>query len=1441
MKERLLLLFLLIWIVPPTHSQPLCNIEHYSIDDGLAQGVVMSIIQDQKGYMWFATWNGLNKFDGYSFQTFKANSGNDCPLDNNRIEYIVNGKCDWIWCRTYDQKAYVFNPGTLKFTNVLESFPLKDSQVRRINALRKGVVWLICDKGYCYRIDETACQHTNLTPQPFHIANHKLNGRIIYNILQDDDEDEWILTDKGATIVGKKKILSTLPFEYMQEVDNEIWLATDNGKLAKYNKQTENISLIALPMPSATISAINKVGNHTLVIGTKEHGLILYNTINNSFKQIDIRTPLQTSNEIQSLYVDKHDIIWIFTAANGVTKWDNSKQELLYLPPLPYKHTEDKYNSFYFIFEDCNDQLWIHPKGGNFNYYDRKNDKLQYFCNNPQDNHSILNASIHSYYTDRQGNLWLNTSDRSLYKIDFPHIPHSIIDLSVETRAFLQINDQLWIASKDKKVRIYNANGQLQGYLSPNGQITKTDCTFNENIYCMTKMKDGSIWLGSKFNGLYVLSQKIKNSDKYEIQHYKHTSSDLYSISHNDIYSIYQDSQNHIWIGCFGGGINLVKQTPDKRLKFINSNNELKKYPQNYSKVRCVSETSNGIIMIGTTKGLVCFSSQFKYPEDILYYTHVRNPQNPSSLSNNNVSNIYTNRKKETFISTLGGGINKIISTHPTPDKLLFKSYSQQAGLTSDWVLSSIEDANGDLWIISENTLSKFDPDTATFDNYDRSLLKHTHFYSEAISVIDSKGILWLGTNEGIIRFPIERIHKSNFRPSIVLTNIKILNDSTIFSDDNLSQIILKPHQRNLTVEFAALDYVNPHNISYAYKLDGLETDWNYVGKKRSASYINLPHGQYNLLIKSTNSDEIWTDNIYTLPINVLPKFKETGWAWLLYILLFIALVSIIVYILLYIFRLRHQVDMEQQIANIKLRFFTDISHELRTPLTLIVGPVAELLKHEELSKKAKEHLSLVQKNADRMLQLVNQILDFRKIQNKKMKLMVEKTDIIQFIPTIMEHFYLIAQEKNIDFQFITDTDSLFLWIDKDKFEKIVFNLLSNAFKYTPNDKSITLKVELQHNSANISVIDQGPGISANKINTIFQRFETMGNRNLLEPSSGIGLSLVKELVGMHHGSITVTSTLQKGSVFKVSIPQGKSHLLEDAQIEFILSDNKTIPDNTQENSDIETTCKENNQNTLLIVEDNLELRGFLKEMLLTEFQIIEAGNGSEGYEKTKQFLPDIIVSDVMMPVMDGLDMVKLIKEDKETCHIPIVLLSAKSSLDDRIKGIEQGIDDYITKPFSTTYLKVRITSLIRQRKLLQENFRQNLLSKDPSADIRHELSPADPQLTPYDEQFIEQMMNFMEENMSNSELTVEDIATALAMGRTVFYKKIKSIIGLSPIDFISEIRIKRAVQIFDSGEQNIAQVAFMTGFDDPKYFSRCFKKQVGITPTQYKKQKNNF
>lgn len=1440
MKKRIILLLLLISQFIPIIAQPLSRIEHYSIDDGLAQGVIMSIVQDQKGYMWFSTWNGLNKFDGYTFQTFKSRAGDGCTLDDNRIEYIVNGKYDWIWCRTYDLKAYIFRPDTETFTDVLESVPSKEAQVRRIPAFRNGVVWLICDYGSCFRFDETEYKNSGRFQQ-YSISKKNIKGDIIYDIVQDADLDEWVLTNKGITIVGKKTIHSSLPFCYMQEVNKEIWLGTDSGLLGKYDKQSGNILTIALPIPNVEISALKDIGKSILAIGTKKHGLLLYDIEQKSFQSVDIRSSRQPSNEVQTLYTDQKKVLWISTASSGVTKWDHAHQKLSYLAPLPSKYTEEKYSNAYFIFEDCYGRLWVQPKGGSLNLYDRKNDKLQSFHSQSDDDSPALQTSTHTYFSDRQGNLWLNTSSRELEKISLPQAPCTITNLGVETRAFLYDKEKrLWVATKDRKIRIFDKKGNLAGFLTEDGQITTNEKLFNANIYCMKQLEDGSIWLGSKGDGLFILRKEGNTAKSYHVEQYKHSSSHPYSISNNDIYSIFQDSRKNIWIGCFAGGINLVKYINGKELEFIHSGNQLSSYPKDFPKVRCISETDNGIIMVGTTKGLISFSSEFKTPDQIQFHTHVRNPNDASSLSNNNVINIYTTRKKEMYISTLGGGINKVISTPVTSDKITFKSYNQRFGLPFDWVLSSIEDRKGNLWFISENVLSKFTPQTESFDNYSRDFLRHNSFHSEAIPVITSNGDLFMGTSTGFIQLPIAELKKSQYVPPIVLTNIRILNDSQPIQCNDLSEITLTPEQRNITVEFAALDYINPDNIRYAYKLSGVDSDWNYAGKKRSANYINLPHGTYNLLIKSTNSDGVWTDNIYTLTIHVEPKLSETFWAWLFYTFILILFIITVTYILFYIYRLRHQVNIEQQIANIKLRFFTDISHELRTPLTLINGPVTEVLQHEELSSKAKEYLSVVQKNTERMLRLVNQILDFRKIQNKKMKLMVEETDIIALLPTIMEHFRVIAEERNIDLRFETDSNSLYLWIDTDKTEKIFFNLLSNAFKYTPNNKSILLKVESAEDAINISVIDQGEGISENKLDTIFQRFETIIHRNLLESSSGIGLSLVKELVDMHHGEISVSSEPGKGSSFKVKILRGKSHFMNDEQAEFILSDSSSSTIQPTSNEE-DKMNEEEEKLSILIVEDNLELRKFLADILSKEYHVIEAGNGQEGYEKAQQSLPEIIISDVMMPVMDGLDMVKAIKENREICHIPIVLLSAKSSLDDRIKGLEYGIDDYLTKPFSTNYLKARITSLLKQRKFLQENYRRTLLSDEPLSDdptlSKITLSPTVPQIIPHDQNFVEQIMIYIEENMNNSELAVEDISNAMAMGRTAFYKKVKAIVGISPIDLISEVRIKRAIQLFDGGERNISQVAFMTGFSDPKYFSRCFKKQTGLTPSQYKER----
>ena len=627
-----------------------------------------------------------------------------------------------------------------------------------------------------------------------------------------------------------------------------------------------------------------------------------------------------------------------------------------------------------------------------------------------------------------------------------------------------------------------------------------------------------------------------------------------------------------------------------------------------------------------------------------------------------------------------------------------------------------------------------------------------------------------------------------------------------------------------------------------------MEEEWHDGDKNRSASYINLPNGNYKLQIKSTNSDGVWMNNIRTLSINVLPTFWETGWAWLLYLILFILFTGTIVYVLFYIYRLRHQVDIEQQLSNIKLRFFTDISHELRTPLTLISSPVNEVLENEDLSATAREHLAVVQKNAERMLRLMNQILDFRKIQNQKMKVLVEKTDLIPLLEKVMINFRLIAEEKKINFRLESELKSIYAWVDRDKFEKIFFNLISNAFKYTPAEKAIIIEVTKRMDKVTISVVDEGIGIEPTKLRNLFQRFETLAQQNMLQPSSGIGLSLVKEMVDMHHGTIKVTSEPEAGSRFVVTLPLQKEVFEQDSQVEFILNDSQspaTRPDSClQTEKRPEAEDKEDMVNntvpdtfTILVVEDNEELKAFLKNILSENYTVITAPNGKKGLQHAVDNIPDLIISDVMMPVMDGLEMIRQIKENNNICHIPIIVLSAKASLDDRIAGLEQGVDDYITKPFSATYLKTRIASLLRQRKSLQEIYMAKLTEGKKIA-VAEALTPSQPQITPYDEQFMQKVMEFIEEQMDNAELTIDEFAEHLMLSRTIFYRKLKSIIGLTPVDFIREVRIKRAAQLIDSGEYNFSQVAYMTGFNDPKYFSKCFKKIVGITPSEYKEKK---
>ena len=983
----------------------------------------------------------------------------------------------------------------------------------------------------------------------------------------------------------------------------------------------------------------------------------------------------------------------------------------------------------------------------------------------------------------------------------------------------------------------------MEGYLSKQGNIIKEQAHFFEDIYDFMEDQEHNIWMGSKGSGLYLL--KKQDTGKYSVHHYQYNPEEPYSISGNDVYTIFQDTRKRIWVGCFGGGLNLIKQTGNGEIQFINCNNELKNYPTTYgTKIRNIAGGPEGVIFVGTTSGLITFASDFKRPEEIKFYRNNHRTGDTHSLNANDIMQIYTDRHNTTYVMSFTGGVNKIISGPLLGEDIQFKGYDKKDGLASDLMLSMIEDNSGQLWFVSEIALSKFNPDKETFENYQLNSTYQDFNFSEALPVINARHQIVLGTDKGFLEVMPDKMKKSSYVPPIIFTSLRIQGHPVEQSIDNLAELELKTSQRNVTFQFAALDYVAPEHIQYAYRLEGLEKEWNEAGNNRSASYINLPAGEYRLQVKSTNSDGVWTDNIYSLPVRVLPTFWETYWAWVFYSILFILFTATIVYVLFYIYRLRHRVDMEKQLTDIKLRFFTDISHELRTPLTLISSPVAEVLENEPLSPTAREYLTVVHQNTEHMLHLMNQILDFRKIQNQKMKLLVEKKDLISLLRKSMDNFKLIAKEKNMDYRLVTPVQSVYGWVDKDKFEKIFFNLLSNAFKYTPPGKAITIKVIPKEESVDIEVKDEGIGIVPDKQRVLFQRFESLVKQNILQPSSGIGLSLAKEMVEMHHGSIQVSSQPGVGSTFTVTLPLQQKVFEEDMQAEFILDDDKQETVSAANGLDGENAYMEETEmtdsdcNSILVVEDNNELRHFLKSSLSGSYNVITASNGKEGLQRAIDNVPDLIISDVMMPIMDGLEMIGQIKANHNICHIPIIVLSAKASLDDRIAGLEHGIDDYITKPFSSTYLKIRITSLLRQRKELQEMYMAKLTAGKDVALADDIPEPSQPQITPHDKLFMEKVMEFMEEQMDNPDLTIEQFAEKLLLSRTIFYQKLKSIVGLSPVNFICQIRIKRAVQLFDSGEYNISQIAYMTGFNDPKYFSRCFKKIVGVPPSEYKEKK---
>lgn len=1457
-------------------SQPECFFTHYSSNQGLSQNTVMSILQDRKGNMWFSTWDGINKFNGYTFKTYKAKLDNRIDLTNNRVDQMYEDIYGFLWLQTYDNRVYRFDTRA----EIFERVPATEESgrtavVTSIKLLPCGSVWLLTEKEGAIRVKTNPSTY-RLTSEWYSVKSGTFPATHVYDIYEDLSGNEWMLTDNGLGMLSadgqtpvsyfvetaKQETATGQIFYTAQEQGGEIFFGSDNGRVWRYQKKDGQFRLMQLPVTSRIVS-IRNVNSQEMVIVTATDGFFLYNSQSKATQHYEAsRLPKAL---VRSIYIDKYSEIWFEQEVSGTVAHFNPKTKVLKTEVIKVEPTStDRSRPAFHVHEDIYGTVWVHPYGGGFSRFDKNSNSLRPFFNGLMDADWRFSNKIHSAFSDRQGNLWMCTHSKGLEKITFRSSffnmitpePHRYESLSNEVRALCEDKEHnLWVGLKDNKLRVYDKKCVERGYLTESGMVSHTGTPLKGNVYFMLQDSKDNLWIATKGDGL--VKAEPQGGMRYKLTRYEYNKEDIYSLSDDNVYCIYEDKQGRIWVATFAGGINYLTRNQGGKEVFINHRNNLKGFPiDDCYKVRFITGDCRGNIWIGTTVGALMVSGDFKNPEDAVFHHYVRVPDDVHSLSNNDVHWIISTRKKELYFATFGGGLNKLESIDAN-GRATFKSYNVEDGLPSDVLLSIREDNKGNLWMSTENGVSKFIPEEEKFENYADKRISFQVRFSEAASVCTSWGELMFGTSDGVFAFSPDSIRKSSYVPPLVFSKLLVSNEDVIPGESSVLQQSLDDtkelklsHRENIfTIEYAALDYTEPSEIQYAYILEGFEKSWNYVGRQRMATYTNLPKGHYVFKVRSTNADGVWTENTRLLDIEVLPSFWETSFAYFLYVVFILLIIITAVYILFTIYRLKHKVSMEQQMTDMKLRFFTDISHELRTPLTLISGPVEYILENTQLPSDAREQLQVVERNTNRMLRLINQILDFRKIQNKKMKMQVQRINVVPFTRKIMENFDSVAEEHHIDFLFETEKEELYLWVDVDKYEKIVFNLLSNAFKYTPDGKMIKVFVHEDENTVAVGVEDQGIGIADNKKLSIFVRFENLVDRNLFNPSTGIGLSLVKELVEMHKASIAVDSKLGEGSCFSVNFLKGKEHY--DDTVEFMQDDTTVVgmdviervtdvqvaavqvdDDTMSENEDTDTS-----KGIMLLVEDNSELRTFLRSIFTSEYRIVEAADGLEGLNKALKFMPDIIISDVMMPEKDGIEMTRELRADMTTSHIPIVLLTAKSSIESKLEGLEYGADDYITKPFSATYLKARVKNLLTQRKKLQTLYRQDLMSAGTGAPSMEESVEEQevPVMSSIDRKFMDKLIELMEKNMDNGELVVDDFVQELAVSRSVFFKKLKTLTGLAPIEFIKEMRINRAVQLIETGEYSMTQISYMVGINDPRYFSKCFKQKMGMTPTEYR------
>ena len=1318
---------------------------YISINEGLSQSTVFSIDQDKRGNMWFATYDGVNKYDGYAFTVYQHNEDDPNSIANDISRIVKTDSQGRVWIGTrdglsrYDEEKDIFQ----------NFFYEKNGKHLQVNGIEE------------------------ISPEQLLISTPE--GLIMFDIKESKFRDDSFSTAMHKTIA------STL---YRQ--DDQIYIGTSTDGLYTYSITQKTFEKVIPILGTKQIQAILQQSPTRIWVATEGAGLFLINPKTKEIKNY-LHSPSNpksiSSNYIRSLAMDSQNRLWIGTF-NDLNIYHEGTDSFASYSSNPVENGSLSQRSVRSIFMDSQGGMWLGTYFGGLNYYHPIRNRFKNIRNIPYKNSLSVNV-VSLIFEDKDKNLLIGTNDGGLnlynpitqrftsYTLQEDESARGIGSNNIKAVYVDEKKSLVYIGTHAGGLSILHRNsGQVENFNQRNSQLV------NENVYAILPDGEGNLWLGT-LSALVRFNPEQRSFTTIEKE------KDGTPVVSKQITTLFRDSHKRLWIGG-EEGLSVFKQEglDIQKASILPVSNVTKLF------TNCIYEASNGVIWVGTREGFYCFNEKDKQ----------------------------------------------------------IKRYNTTNGLPNNVVYGILEDSFGRLWLSTNRGISCFNPETEKFRNFTESDGLQSNQFNTASYCRTSVGQMYFGGINGIQTFRPELLLDNPYTPPVVICYLQLFNkvvrpeDETGILTKNISEtksITLKSWQTAFSIEFVVSNYISGQHNTFAYKLEGYDKEWYYLTDSRTVSYSNLPQGTYQFLVKAANSDGKWNPIPTALEIIVLPIWYKTWWALLIFFATFAGFITFVFRFFWMRKSMEAQLEIErrdkehqEEINQMKMRFFINISHELRTPLTLILTPLQEII-NKISDRWTRNQLEYIQRNANRLLHLVNQLMDYRRAELGVFELKAKKGNAHQLIQDNFLFYDKLARHKKITYTLHSELEDKEVLFDANYLELIVNNLLSNAFKYTESGQSITVTLKEENGWLLLQVSDTGIGIPINKQGKIFERFYQIESEHV---GSGIGLSLVQRLIELHHGRIELDSEENKGSTFSVYLPQDLSVYKpselasnnEQNEEEQVYSTNSKamyfIDTEKVENESVESGDKK--RGTILIVEDNNEIRRYLNNGLADLFNTLEAGNGEEALEKLKDNEVDVIVTDVMMPVMDGIKLCKNVKQNIRTCHIPVIILSAKTDIKDQMEGLQMGADDYIPKPFSLAILTTKIQNMMRTRRRMLDKYAKSL-----------EVEPEKITFNAMDEALLKRAMAIVEKNMDNIEFSTDEFAREMNMSRSNLHLKLKAITGESTIDFIRKIRFNEAAKLLKDGRYTVAEVSTMVGFNTPSYFATSFKKYFGCLPTEYIKK----